>query len=135
MNRLARCIHQPKIGFEGHLKTGSTHQDIELMHFVVGRKDPLGHDLGDVGVEDGLDIRLHECFEISVSRGDTPATRSPFRDNEFLQLFMTFAHAPESSGVSDIVCIITRMALPVHLGSDDFSKLLGKLRTFFVHAK
>ena len=100
MDRFACCIHQSKVWFEGHLKSSGAYHNIQLMHFIVSRKDSLGYDLGDFGVEDRLYVGLHEGLEIAVSGRDAPAARSPFRNDELLQLVVAFAHATKPGGVS-----------------------------------
>src|SRR3954470_18815647 len=105
MNGFTSRVHQLEVGLEGHLKPSSTYHDIKLMHLIVGRKYPLGHDLGDLSIEDWLDVWLHEGLQIAVSRGYPSATRCPLWNDKFLQFFVPFAHPTEPTGVSIGICI------------------------------
>lgn len=77
VNGSASRVHQPKVGLEGHLKSSSTHHDIKFVHLIVGCEYSLRHDLGNLSVEDWLDVWLYKGLQVAVSRGYPPAARRP----------------------------------------------------------
>ena len=67
--------------------------------------------------QDWLDVLLHQCLKVAVTRGDSPASGRPFGNDEGFQFLISRTHSS------------------VHFFGDNFSKLVRELGTLFVHSE
>lgn len=87
LNGFAFCVGDFERRLKGDLETCGTYQHVHLMLYAIAGHNAFWCNLVD-RFHDWFDVWLHECFEVTISRRYSSATRSPSWDDETLQLFV-----------------------------------------------